>query len=1295
MIACPGCGKRAGSRFRYCSACGDPLPGSHERDAIRRFGTVVQSDLKGSTSLGEKLDPETLREVLGRYFDEMRLVFESRGGRIEKIIGDAIIAVFGLGGRGADHALRALDAAAESQRVLASLNDQLEERWGVRLVVRTGVATGEIIVGDPRAGQRVLTGDTMQVAAAMEQNAPPLEVLVAGSTVRLAGEQVVTEAHPPVARKGIDEALEAFRLVSVAHGPTKGERRRRRTSECPNCGEPSTEATRFCGLCGVPVSAHGPTADTRKTVTIVFADPKPMTASGEPPQAEVVRDVMARYFDEMRRILERHGGTVEKFIGDAVMAVFGLPVRHEDDALRAVRASAEMQAAMPVLNEAFEQEHALSLLSRIGVNTGEVVAGDAALGQRLVTGDAVNVAARLEQAAGDLEVLLGGLTRQLAGDAVEVEAMEPLTLKGKAEPVPAFRLAAARAAGTVAVRRQAAPLVGREREVAQLWETYRAAVDGRTCRMVTVLGEAGVGKTRLTLEFLDSVGSAARVLKGRCLPYGDGITFWPIVEIVREAADIRDDDPPDAARTRIASLLGPSHADVTERLAAVIGLSSTPYPVGELFWAIRRLVELLAARSPLVLLVDDIHWAEQTFLDLLDTLTTRVEDAPALLLVTARPVLLEQHPDWAGASEATRIELGPLTDADAERVVDSLLGESGIAPAVRERIVRAAEGNPLFVEQLLSMLLDSGRLRVEDGRWVPVGDLSRMAIPPTIHALLAARLDSLPDDERALVDPASVIGLSFPRPAVETLVVDDIRDRVTPLLGTLIQRQLVRPAPGDAESEAYRFGHMLIRDAAYAGLLKRTRADLHERFVAWADEANRERGRAQEFEEILGYHLEQAHRYHAELGPLDAHGTELGIRASERLGSAGARAFARGDLPAAASLLGRAAATLPSDHPARPALLLRTGEARLELGEFGPAGEALDAARGAASSIGAQAEALAAELESLRLRWLIGAAGPDEDLVAQVEGLIGALERAGADEGIARAYRLLATLEFTAGRWGSAERAFEAIIEYARRSGNETMETRALVNLGVLAVYGPTPVEDGIARANAILPRVAGDRRAVAGTTRSLAHLRAMVGDIERAREEYAQARLALEDLGWNFDAALTSLDSGPSELIAGDPAVAEQELRRDYMALERMGDKNYISTTAAYLAEALVRQGRDGEAAAMAEFSASLAADDDVLTQVVWRAALARVRARTGDPDAGLDLAREAVRRARTSDDLNGLADALAALGETARLADRRDDAVAAFTEAGEHYARKGNVVSGGRVAARLGELTARRVAG
>ena len=1223
----------------------------------------------------------------------MQVVVESHGGRIEKIIGDAIVAVFGLGDQAGDHPLRAVEAAAESQRVLAALNDQLEARWGVRLIVRTGIATGDVIVGDARAGQRVLTGDALQIAAAMEQNAPALEVLVAGSTRRLVGDRLEAEPHEPVARKGVDEPIEAFRLVSVAARPEGESARgpRRRTRECSNCGEPSPASRRFCVMCGIPTVDHGPARETRKTVTIVFADPKPETSSGQPPSPEALRDVMSRYFEEMRRVLERHGGTVEKFIGDAVMAVFGLPVRHEDDALRAIRAASEMQAAVPALNEAFEQEHGISLHNRIGVNTGEVVAGDAASGQRLVTGDTVNVAARLEQAAGDLEVLIGGLTRQLVRDAVELEPVEPLTLKGKAEPVPAYRLVGVKSGGLEAVRRRDAPMVGRRREMDTLRSAYSGAVASRGCRMVTVVGDAGVGKTRLTLEFLEARGGEAGIVTGRCLPYGDGITFWPIVEIVRQAAEIRDDDPPDRARERIATLLGAGTEDVVDRIASVVGLSTTPFPVGELFWGIRRFLELFAGGRPLIVLLDDIHSAEQTFLDLIDNLTAMVEDASVVLLCTARPELVERQPEWATGPHSARIELGPLSDADAERVVENLLGDTAIAPAVRERIVQAAEGNPLFVEQLLSMLLDTGRLRVEDGRWVPAGDLSGLSIPPTIHALLAARLDGLPDEERAVVDPASVIGLSFPMPAVESLVHTEIREKVTPLLGALVRRQLVRPAPGDIESDAYRFAHLLIRDAAYAGLLKRARADLHERFVAWADEANRERGREQEFEEILGFHLEQAHRYHAELGPLDAHGIALGVRAAARLSSAGDRAFARGDLPAAANLLSRAAAALPEDHALRPSLLLRTGESRLELGEFTRAGEVLESARLAAGAIGNEAVALAAELESLRLRVEIGASGPEQELVEQLERLVGAMQAAGAEEGLARAYRLRAMLELTAGRWGSAERAFEAILEHARRSGNEIMETRALVNLATLAVYAPTPAQDGIVRCSSILTRVAGDRRAVALTIRSLAHLRAMVGDIDRARDEYRRARHALEDLGWNFDAALTSLDSGPTELIAGDPAAAENELRRDYEALEGLGDRNYISTTAAYLAEALVRQERDAEAERLAEFSASLASEDDVLTQVVWRSALARVRARGGgDPDAAVGLALEAVRRARTSDDVNGLADALASLGETLLIAGRRGEALAALGEAVDHYARKGNVVSGQRVAARLGEIRA-----
>ena len=333
----------------------------------------------------------------------MRLVFESHGGTIEKIIGDAIVAVFGLPVQHDDDALRAVEAAAETQRALAALNDRLDQTWGVRLVVRTGIATGEVTFGEASIGQHILTGETMVISSAMEQNAPPFEVLIAGSTYDLVREMIDAEAVEPVTPKGGHQEHPAYRLVSVAARPQAGHAAADTAAAglrlCPACGEENPSSFRVCGMCGTELASAAAVRDSRKTVTIVFADPKPAALDGVTPSPEALRDVMTRYFEAMRVPLEEHGGTVERFIGDAVMAVFGLPVRHEDDALRAVRAAAAMQAALPTLNDQLRLTSGMEIHNHIGVNTGEVIAGDARLGQRLVTGDAVNTAARLEQAA--------------------------------------------------------------------------------------------------------------------------------------------------------------------------------------------------------------------------------------------------------------------------------------------------------------------------------------------------------------------------------------------------------------------------------------------------------------------------------------------------------------------------------------------------------------------------------------------------------------------------------------------------------------------------------------------------------------------------------------------------------------------------------------------------------------------------------------------------------------------------------------------------------------------------------
>src|SRR5690348_9290207 len=422
----------------------------------------------------------------------------------------------------------------------------------------------------------------------------------------------------------------------------------------------------------------------------------------------------------MKGIVERHGGTVEKFIGDAVMAVFGVPVAHEDDALRACRAAVEMREAFPELG----------IDGRIGVNTGEVVTGTE---ERLATGDAVNVAARLEQAAQPGEVLVGEATLALVRAAVDAEPLAPLTLKGKSESVPAHRLLAMRVGGE---RRFATAMVGRETELRRLRDAFQQAVHDRSCQLFTVLGSAGVGKSRLAAEFLGDL--EARVVRGRCLSYGDGITYWPVVEILKQLGTLPEGD---AARP----------------LRSLLGESEIPAPADEIAWAFRKLLEQEAQEQPLVCLLDDLHWAEETLLDLVEHVADLSRDAPLLLFCMARPELLERRPSWGGGKlNATTVLLEPLDAVETEQLIAEL---GGVDESLRDRILQVAEGNPLFLEEMLALVRDSGGADVE--------------VPPTIQALLAARLDQLDPAERSVLERGSVEGRTFHRGAVAALADGD------------------------------------------------------------------------------------------------------------------------------------------------------------------------------------------------------------------------------------------------------------------------------------------------------------------------------------------------------------------------------------------------------------------------------------------------------------------------------------------------------------------------------------------
>jgi class 3 adenylate cyclase/tetratricopeptide (TPR) repeat protein len=609
------------------------------------------------------------------------------------------------------------------------------------------------------------------------------------------------------------------------------------------------------------------TTEQRKLVSVVFADVVGSTAFGSDNDPEAVRSVMGGYFERMKRIAETHDGTVEKFIGDAVMVVFGVPRLHDDDAERAVRASLAMRDAMSDLNADLN----VSLAARIGVNSGEAVAGSGTEGQFLVTGDAVNVAARLQQGAEPGEVVVGTLTESLTRSAIEYAERPPVPAKGKAEPVRAFRAIRPRSAvpeqarGLPAMRAQ---LVGRQRELRLLLDTFERVRIERRAHLFTLVGNAGIGKSRLVGELLARIasGSEARVLRGRCLPYGAGITYWPLMEIVRGDAGIASEDHRDTAlaklERRTAALGLGDPVAVRNRLAAMLGLRAVdealaevaPASVsGEIAWAMREYVSAVA-HEPAVVVIDDLQWAEPAVFEIVEGIAERAEDAPLLLLCVARPTLLETHPGWAaGRANAATITLDALSADETTTLISRLLDVDDLPAELRTRVVERSEGNPLFCEEFLRMLIDEDRVARVGDRWLATANLSEVRVPESIHALLAARLDGLGDDERRVLQVASIVGERFTGAELRALVpsLD-----VAPALGGLRRSGLVLEDRESREPGHYRFKHLLMRDVAYAGLSKAARADLHE---AFAREVERSVGdRREEFAEIVAHHVERA-----------------------------------------------------------------------------------------------------------------------------------------------------------------------------------------------------------------------------------------------------------------------------------------------------------------------------------------------------------------------------------------------------------------------------------------------------
>ncbi len=1058
---------------------------------------------------------------------------------------------------------------------------------------------------------------------------------------------------------------------------------------CSSCGAENPELARFCNACGASLIAETTSAASRRPATVLFcdlADSTELTARLDP---ESVRRVVTRHNDETRSVVERHGGTVEKFIGDAVMAVFGIPQVHEDDAVRAVRAAAEMREALELLNKELERDWGVLLQTRTGLASGEVVTGDPSTGQAYATGGPVNLAARLEQAARPGEILLADATHRLVRDAVAAEELEPLLVKGLEEPVRAYRLLGVAPDAPRHARRFDSPLVDRERESTLLEQAFDRVASDRRCQLFTVLGPPGIGKSRLVDEFIRSRENRATVLRGRCLPYGEGITFWPVAETVEQAAALTDADPGDVAELKIGALVegAASGPLVAERVGQAVGLTTGTAAPEETLWAIRTFYETLARERPLVLVFDDIHWAEQTFLELIEHIADWSRDAPIMVLCLARPELLEARPMWGGGKvNATTILLDPLRGDETHALVLNLLGAVELAPDLGARIVETAGGYPLYAEELVSVLIDDELLIREGDRWVAAPGLSELALPSTISGLLAARLDRLGAGERAVIERASVIGRDFYSVDVKGISPPEFRSHVEEHLLALVRKELVRPTtsklPGE---EAYRFRHMLIRDAAYDAMAKSVRAELHERYADWLE------GRApriEEYEEIVAYHLEQAYRLLDEVGPRDEHLAMLARRAGERFGAAGRRALDRGDAAASTNLLRRASALLSDEDPARPEILADLHDALYYQGNIDEASSLLNQIAAGARAHGNAHLAARAELDRLWLAFMT--TYPQEDALGEfqrgLDASVARLEELGDEWNLAAALELRATAYWITGDAGRMLLESERALELAGRVGNRRVGVSSASDLATSLMLGPTTCERASERMEALMESLAEDRfaRATVGLVRGV--VLAMLGRFDEARREAAGSHKLLADLGQKRWLADSASISGLIAHLQGNLDEAERELRVAYESFSAQRDAANTPGLACDLGRVLHELSRENEAEALAA-EAAQAGEADIEPRVGWRRLRALVLARKGAFDEAERLAREALELVTPTDFITLHADALLDLAQVLEAAGRFEEATVVLVEALDLYERKGNAVG----ARRAGDFLAR----
>ena len=1043
---------------------------------------------------------------------------------------------------------------------------------------------------------------------------------------------------------------------------------------CTACGQTNPPEARFCLACGAALAANGaaPPAEERRVVTAVFTDVVGSTSTAEQLDPEDVHSRLTPYFARVRHELEAVGGTVEKFIGDAVVAVFGAPRAHEDDPERAVRAALAIRTAIDELND---EDPWLDLSVRIGVCTGEalvVLDRDPQSGEGMVSGDVMNTAARVQSAAPENGVLVDDATFRATSEAIDYRPSESLAAKGKAEPVPVWEAIGVR---TDPGRRapSQAPFVGRERELALLEDTWARVRTERRRALCTMLAAPGIGKSRLLGEFEVAASVGTPVHHGRCLPYGEGITYWPVSQIIRRAAGVRANDDSEVASGKLGSLLESLPTDrldelrtIAAALANLVGVARTPAGTysatqitqAELHWGVRRLFELLAQRHPLVIVFEDLHWAEETLLELVRFIADGSEGVPLLVLGTARPELYERSPAILVESETRHVlELDPLTGPESELLVSGLAAAQELPTERLEILLRHAGGNPLFLEETVRMLLSSPPAG-DDGPTLPV--------PTTLQALIGARLDQLTAAERAVAQNASIVGTVFWSGALASLDGHDHEAIADALLG-LEARDVIRsrtPSIFAGERE-YTFKHVLIRDVAYGRIPKRQRALLHSSFASWVEELP---GAQEEFVEIVAYHLEQACRAAREI----AHSPEPPpvLRAAAALSRAADKAERREGFREADEFCARALGVLGGTEDETAAeLRLRRGRIRAAVGDLAEAREELLAVVDEAAALGrldircaglvaianidfkqgraadsrrnlTEAVAIAVELGDPALKaramyefalfsaWFEGAV---EGGVAQLREALAIAEELGDRALCVDGLMRLGTLFFNVGNLSGAEKAFVRCSELASELGSFRDEARSITLLGIVRYYR---------------------------------------GEVDEAE------RLALRALEWLERTSDTYLqvqnrrELARHALAKGELRLAEERLREAVpLALEFGGW--LVIEIYRYLIETLLRQGRLDEARELLEFAERNVPPEDAYAQAALCLAQASVATVEGERAGAVARFDEALRLLRGQRQLTDLGEARIALARALRTFGEHTDARAELERAREEFAQ------------------------